>query len=178
MAQARRAFVKKNKQPINQFIKATKVRLISQTGEQLGVLNLDEALAKAKDQDLDLVQMNSDTDTPVCKLMNYGKHLFDQKKQKAASKKKTKKTQLKEIKFRPGTEEADYQVKLKNLIKFLQGGDKAKITMRFRGREAAHQIIGREFLDRVEKDLFEYGSIEQKPAFEGRQIVMVIAPKK
>ena len=141
MAQARRAFVKKNKQPINQFIKAAKVRLISQTGEQLGVLNLDEALAKAKDQDLDLVQMNSDTDTPVCKLMNYGKHLFDQKKQKAASKKKTKKTQLKEIKFRPGTDENDYQIKMRNIVKFLNEGDKTKITMRFRGRELALSLI-------------------------------------
>ena len=126
MAQARKAFVKKNKQPINQFIKAAKVRLISQTGEQLGVLNLDEALAKAKEQDLDLVQMNSDTDIPVCKLMNYGKHLFDQKKQKAASKKKTKKTQLKEIKFRPGTDENDYQIKMRNIVKFLNEATKPK----------------------------------------------------
>ena len=110
MAQPRRAFEKKNKQPINQFIKAEKVRLISQTGEQLGVVELKEALAKAKDQELDLVQMNKDSDTPVCKMMDYGKHLFDQKKQKAASKKKTKKTQLKEIKFRPGTDENDYQI--------------------------------------------------------------------
>ena len=114
MAQAKRAFEKRNKQPINQFIKAAQVRLISQTGEQLGVVDLKDALDKAKDQDLDLVQMNNDSDTPVCKLMDYGKHLFDQKKQKAASKKKTKKTQLKEIKFRPGTDENDYQIKLRN----------------------------------------------------------------
>ena len=123
MAQPRRAFEKKNKQPINQFIKAEKVRLISQTGEQLGVVELKEALAKAKDQELDLVQMNKDSDTPVCKMMDYGKHLFDQKKQKAASKKKTKKTQLKEIKFRPGTDENDYQIKMRNIIKFLNDGD-------------------------------------------------------
>ena len=122
--------------------------------------------------------MAKEGDPLVCRLLNHGKHIFDAKKQKAASKKKQKRQQIKEIKFRPGTEEADYQVKLKNLIKFLQGGDKAKITMRFRGREAAHQVIGREFLERVEQDLFEYGLIEQKPAFEGRQIVMVIAPKK
>ena len=123
MAQPRRAFEKKNKQPINQFIKAEKVRLISQTGEQLGVVELKEALAKAKEQELDLVQMNKDSDTPVCKMMDYGKHLFDQKKQKAASKKKTKKTQLKEIKFRPGTDENDYQIKMRNIIKFLNDGD-------------------------------------------------------
>ena len=141
MAQPRRAFEKKNKQPINQFIKAEKVRLISQTGEQLGVVELKEALAKAKDQELDLVQMNKDSDTPVCKMMDYGKHLFDQKKQKAASKKKTKKTQLKEIKFRPGTDENDYQIKMRNIIKFLNDGDKTKITMRFRGRELAHKEI-------------------------------------
>jgi translation initiation factor IF-3 len=110
--------------------------------------------------------------------MDFGKYKFEQSKKAHAAKKKQKQIQVKEIKFRPGTEEADYQVKLKNLIKFLQGGDKAKITMRFRGREAAHQVIGREFLERVEHDLFEYGLIEQKPAFEGRQIVMVIAPKK
>ena len=142
MAQPRRAFEKKNKQPINQFIKAEKVRLISQTGEQLGVVELKVALAKAKDQELDLVQMNKDSDTPVCKMMDYGKHLFDQKKQKAASKKKTKKTQLKEIKFRPGTDENDYQIKMRNIIKFLNDGDKTKITMRFRGRELAHKEIG------------------------------------
>ena len=127
MAQPRRAFEKKNKQPINQFIKADKVRLISQTGEQLGVVELKEALVKAKEQELDLVQMNKDSDTPVCKMMDYGKHLFDQKKQKAASKKKTKKTQLKEIKFRPGTDENDYQIKMRNIIKFLNDGDKTKI---------------------------------------------------
>ena len=141
MAQPRRAFEKKNKQPINQFIKAEKVRLISQTGEQLGVVELKEALAKAKEQELDLVQMNKDSDTPVCKMMDYGKHLFDQKKQKAASKKKTKKTQLKEIKFRPGTDENDYQIKMRNIIKFLNDGDKTKITMRFRGRELALSLI-------------------------------------
>ena len=178
MAQARRAFVKKNKQPINQFIKAVKVRLISQTGEQLGILNLDEALAKAKDQDLDLVQMNSDTDTPVCKLMNYGKHLFDQKKQKAASKKKTKKTQLKEIKFRPGTDENDYQIKMRNIVKFLNEGDKTKITMRFRGRELAHKDIGLKLLKRVESDLVDIANVEQEPIAEGRQFVMLLSPNK
>ena len=159
MAQARRAFVKKNKQPINQFIKAAKVRLISQTGEQLGVLNLDEALAKAKEQDLDLVQMNSDTDTPVCKLMNYGKHLFDQKKQKAASKKKTKKTQLKEIKFRPGTDENDYQIKMRNIVKFLNEGDKTKITMRFRGDQKKQKAAS-------------------KKKTKKRQFVMLLSPNK
>ena len=175
MAQPRRAFEKKNKQPINQFIKAEKVRLISQTGEQLGVVELKEALAKAKDQELDLVQMNKDSDTPVCKMMDYGKHLFDQKKQKAASKKKTKKTQLKEIKFRPGTDENDYQIKMRNIIKFLNDGDKTKITMRFRGRELAHKEIGLNLLKRVESDLVDIANVEQEPISEGRQLA--IKPK-
>ena len=178
MAQPRRAFEKKNKQPINQFIKAEKVRLISQTGEQLGVVELKEALAKAKDQELDLVQMNKDSDTPVCKMMDYGKHLFDQKKQKAASTKKTKKTQLKEIKFRPGTDENDYQIKMRNIIKFLNDGDKTKITMRFRGRELAHKEIGLNLLKRVESDLVDIANVEQEPISEGRQFVMLLSPNR
>ena len=178
MAQPRRAFEKKNKHPINQFIKAEKVRLISQTGAQLGVVELKEALAKAKDQELDLVQMNKDSDTPVCKMMDYGKHLFDQKKQKAASKKKTKKTQLKEIKFRPGTDENDYQIKMRNIIKFLNDGDKTKITMRFRGRELAHKEIGLNLLKRVESDLVDIANVEQEPISEGRQFVMLLSPNR
>ena len=178
MAQPRRAFEKKNKQPINQFIKAEKVRLISQTGEQLGVVELKEALAKAKEQELDLVQMNKDSDTPVCKMMDYGKHLFDQKKQKAASKKKTKKTQLKEIKFRPGTDENDYQIKMRNIIKFLNDGEKTKITMRFRGRELAHKEIGLNLLKRVESDLVDIANVEQEPISEGRQFVMLLSPNR
>ena len=178
MAQPRRAFEKKSKQPINQFIKAEKVSLISQTGEQLGVVELKEALAKAKDQELDLVQMNKDSDTPVCKMMDYGKHLFDQKKQKAASKKKTKKTQLKEIKFRPGTDENDYQIKMRNIIKFLNDGDKTKITMRFRGRELAHKEIGLNLLKRVESDLVDIANVEQEPISEGRQFVMLLSPNR
>ena len=178
MAQIRRAFEKKNKQPINQFIKAEKVRLISQAGEQLGVVGLKEALAKAKDQELDLVQMNKDSDTPVCKMMDYGKHLFDQKKQKAASKKKTKKTQLKEIKFRPGTDENDFQIKMRNIIKFLNDGDKTKITMRFRGRELAHKEIGLNLLKRVESDLVDIANVEQEPISEGRQFVMLLSPNR
>ena len=111
-------------------------------------------------------------------IMDYGKYKFAQSKKAHTAKRKQKQTQVKEIKFRPNTEEADYQVKLKSLIKFLGGGDKAKITMRFRGREIAHQVIGRDLLDRVQKDLDEHGIVEQIPAFEGRQMVMVIAPKR
>ena len=163
---------------INDRINASEVRLISSSGDQVGVVTKTKALEIARSEELDLVEIVANQTPPVCRVMDFGKYKFEQSKKAHAAKKKQKQIQVKEIKFRTGTEEADYQVKLKNLIKFLQGGDKAKITMRFRGREAAHQVIGREFLERVEKDLFEYGLIEQKPAFEGRQIVMVIAPKK
>jgi len=178
MALAKRSYKKENKQPINKFIKADKVRLISSSGEQLGIQSLDEALSIAKKESLDLVQLNDDKQTPVCKLMNYGKHLFDKKKQKSASKKKQKKTQVKEVKFRPGTEENDYQIKLKKITKFLSEGDKAKITMRFRGREMAHQNIGFELLKRVEEDLTGIGAVEQAPLSEGRQLVMLLSPSK
>ena len=154
------------------------MRLISSSGEQLGIKSIDDALKVASKENLDLVQLNDDKNTPVCKLMNYGKHLFDKKKQKSASKKKQKKTQVKEVKFRPGTEENDYQIKLKKIIKFLDEGDKAKITMRFRGREMAHQQIGMELLKRVESDLESMASVEQFPTLEGRQLVMMMAPNK
>ena len=132
----------------------------------------------AKEEELDLVEIVPNQTPPVCRIMDYGKFRFDNQKKAHAAKKKQKQTQVKEIKFRPNTEEADYQVKLKSITKFLNGGDKAKITMRFRGREIAHQVIGREVLDRVQKDLDEIGIVEQIPLFEGRQMVMVIAPKK
>ncbi len=138
---------------------------------------MSEALEMATKEGLDLVQI-ADSDPVVCKVMDYGKKVFDEKKQKAAAKKKQKQSQVKEIKFRPGTEEGDYQVKLRNLIRFLEHGDKAKITIRYRGREMAHQDIGLEVLERIEKDLEEYGVIEQKPKMEGRQAMMVVAPKK
>ncbi len=126
---------------------------------------------------MDLVMM-AENDPPVCKIMDYGKHVFESKKQKAAQRKRAKRTQLKEMKFRPGTEEGDYQVKLRNLVRFLENGDKAKVTLRYRGREMAHQDIGMELLKRVEADLAELGNVEQFPKMEGRQLTMVIAPKK
>ena len=136
-----------------------------------------EAQAAAEAVGLDLVMM-ADNDPPVCKIMDYGKHVFESKKQKAAQRKRAKRTQIKEMKFRPGTEEGDYQVKLRNLTRFLENGDKAKVTLRYRGREMAHQEIGMELLKRVEADLAELGSVEQFPKMEGRQLTMVIAPKK
>lgn len=137
-----------------------------------------DALAQAQEASLDLVEVSPDAKPPVCKIMDFGKYLFEQKKAKAAAKKKQKVTQVKEIKFRPGTDIGDYKVKLRNLIRFLEDGDKTKITVRFRGREMAHQELGMELLKRVEKDLEEYGSVEQRPSMEGRQMTMVIAPNK
>ena len=163
---------------MNSRINVQEVRLIASNGDQVGVVNTSKALELAKEEELDLVEIVPNQTPPVCRIMDYGKFKFENQKKAHAAKKKQKQTQVKEIKFRPNTEEADYQVKLKSLIKFLSGGDKAKITMRFRGREIAHQVIGREFLDRVQKDLDDYGVVEQIPSFEGRQMVMVIAPKK
>jgi translation initiation factor IF-3 len=151
--------------------------LVGANGEQVGVVSLQEARAAALEATLDLVLM-ADSEPPVCKIMDYGKYVFDAKKQQAASRKKQKQVQVKEIKFRPGTEDGDYQVKLRNLIRFLEQGDKAKVTLRFRGREMAHQNIGMDLLKRVEADLAEYGAVEQFPKLEGRQMTMVIGPKK
>ncbi len=163
---------------INEDITGTEVRLIGSDGEQVGIVTLEEALKTAQGESLDLVEIAVDSEPPVCRIMDYGKHIFDEKKSRAEAKKKQKKTQVKEIKFRPGTEEGDYQVKLRNLTRFLSDGDKAKVTMRFRGREMAHQDIGMKLLKRVEVDLEEIGSVEMYPKMEGRQMTMVIAPRK
>lgn len=163
---------------INENIVATEVRLVLADGEQGGIVPLDEAKEAAREAKLDLVLIAPEADPPVCKIMDYGKHLFDIKKQKAANKKKQRKTTVKEVKFRPGTEEGDYQVKLRNLIRFLSDGDKAKVSLRFRGREMAHQHLGMELVNRIREDLAEYGTVEQNPKMEGRQIVMILAPVK
>ncbi len=141
-------------------------------------MTLSDALAQAQAATLDLVEIVADSDPIVCKIMDYGKHLFEIKKTKAAAKKKQKQQQIKEMKFRPGTEEGDYQVKLKALIRFLGDGDKAKVTLKFRGRELAHQELGMEMMQRIEKDLLELGTVEQAAKMEGKQLTMVIAPKK
>jgi translation initiation factor IF-3 len=127
---------------------------------------------------LDLVEVSPDAKPPVCRIMNYGKYVFQQNKRKAAAKKKQKQIQIKEVKFRPVTEEGDYQVKLRSLIRFLNQGDKAKVTLRFRGREASHPEIGMQLLERVQRDLIDHGIVEQRPKFEGRQMIMMISPKK
>ena len=163
---------------MNSRINVQEVRLIASNGDQVGVVKTAKALELAQNEDLDLVEIVPNQSPPVCRIMDYGKFKFEQSKKAHSAKKKQRQIQVKEIKFRPNTEEADYQVKLKNLIKFLTAGDKDKITMRFRGREIAHQGIGRDFLERIQKDLEEYGIVEQMPSFEGRQMVMVMAPKK
>lgn len=137
-----------------------------------------EALQMASAAELDLVEVSPTAEPPVCRIMDFGKFLFEQNKKAHSAKRKQKQIHIKEVKFRPGTEEADYQVKLRNLIRFLTEGDKAKVTLRFRGREMVHQDIGRKLLDRVQQDLAQYSVIEQHPLMEGRQMVMMFAPKK
>jgi len=147
-------------------------------GEALGIISLDEAKQIAYAADLDLVEISPNADPPVCKVMNYGKYQFELNKKLAVAKKKQKQVHIKEIKFRPGTDEGDYQVKMRSLVKFLNDGDKTKITLRYRGREMAHREIGVDLLKRIEKDLEELAIVEQFPKMEGRQMVMVMAPKK
>ena len=144
----------------------------------MGVVETSRAMELAMESDLDLVEIVPHADPPVCRLMNFGKFLFDLNKKKHAAKKKQKQVQVKEIKFRPRTDESDYQIKLRSLRKFLNNGDKVKVTLRFRGREMAHQELGTDMLRRVEGDLEEIGQVEQFPKLEGRQMIMVIAPKK
>jgi len=154
------------------------VRVINDDGEQLGIMSAEEALKVAFDAELDLVEIAPNAEPPVCRIMDHGKYLFEENKKRHAAKKKQKQIQVKEIKFRPGTDTGDYQVKLRNLKRFLENGDRVKVTMRFRGREMAHQELGLQLLKRVEEDLVDLGSVEQYPRVEGRQMVMVIAPKK
>lgn len=161
---------------INDQITAREVRLIDDNGDQLGITPLAEAIAAAVAKEMDLVEISPDAEPPVCKIMDYGKHLFELKQKQKESRKKARQIQVKEIKFRPGTDIGDYQVKLKNLIRFLEDGDKAKVTVRFRGREMAHQELGLQLLERIEQDLAEHGVVEQRPNMEGRQMIMVLAP--
>ncbi|HET9447807.1 MAG TPA: translation initiation factor IF-3 [Steroidobacteraceae bacterium] len=162
----------------NEEINSPKLRVIDAQGHQVGVITRYEALQMAQSAELDLVEVSPTADPPVCRIMDFGKFLFEQNKKAHAAKRKQKQIQIKEVKFRPGTEEGDYQVKLRNLIRFLQEGDKAKVTMRFRGREMAHQEVGRELLTRVQQDLAPYAQVEQNPLMEGRQMVMMFGPKK
>lgn len=154
------------------------MRLIDAEGNQVGVVSRYDALRMAEEAELDLVEISPQAVPPVCKIMNYGKFRYQQQKKANEAKKNQKVIEVKEVKFRPGTEEADYQVKLRNVTRFLEDGDKVKITLRFRGREMAHQNIGMLVYDRIEKELGEQIVIEQRPKLEGRQMVMVISPRK
>ncbi|MBL1293581.1 MAG: translation initiation factor IF-3 [Thiotrichales bacterium] len=163
---------------LNEAITSPTVRLIGVDGEQVGVLEIAEALKYATENSMDLVEIVPNSDPPVCRAMDYGKFIFEANKKRQAAKKKQKQTQVKEIKFRPGTDIGDYNIKLRNLKRFLDDGDKTKVTLRFRGREMAHQELGLKLLQRVAKDLEEHGVIEQHPKREGRVMIMVIGPKK
>jgi len=147
-------------------------------GEQLGVVRLGDALVKAHEVALDLVEIAPKAEPPVCRIMDYGKFVFEQRKKQHAAKKNQKQVHVKEVKFRPGTDTADYEVKLRNLRKFLADGDRTKVTLRFRGREMAHQELGHQLLKRVENDLAEQANVEQRPKMEGRVLIMMLAPKK
>ncbi|ATW01973.1 translation initiation factor IF-3 [Candidatus Legionella polyplacis] len=163
---------------VNEQIFAEEIRLIDINGNQVGIVSLDNALKMASELNYDLVEISSKANPPVCKIMNYGKFIFNLNKKYSESKKKQKKVNLKEIKFRPTTDERDYLIKLRNIIRFLKDGDKVKITLKFRGRELSHQDIGISLLDRLQKDSMEYGVVEQKTKREGRQLLIILGPKK
>src|SRR5487761_2048427 len=163
---------------INGEITASEIRLVGVESELLGVVKLSEALRMAEEAEVDLVEIAPMAVPPVCRLMDYGKFKYRESKRQHEAKVKQKQIQVKEIKFRPGTDEGDYAIKVRNLIKFLNEGDKTKVTLRFRGREMTHQELGYNLLKRVEADLLPYGVVEQFPKMEGRQMVMVLAPKK
>jgi translation initiation factor IF-3 len=163
---------------INQQITIAEVRLIDAEGQQKGIVSTREALRAAEEAGLDLVEISPTAKPPVCRIMDYGKYLFEISKKQAEARKKQKQIQVKELKFRPTTEEGDYQVKLRNLIRFLEHGDKVKITLRFRGREVAHQELGMRILERLQQDITEHGIVEQQAKREGRQLMMVLSPKK
>jgi translation initiation factor IF-3 len=154
------------------------VRLIGANGEQVGVVSIMQALKMAEEAEVDLVEIAPLAKPPVCKLMDYGKFKYREAKKAHEAKLKQKQIHVKEVKFRPGTDEGDYQIKLRNLIKFLEEGDKAKVTLRYRGREMAHQEFGVRLIERVKQDLDPYATVEQFPKMEGRQLIMVLAPKK
>lgn len=165
-------------QRINDEITAPEIRLIGVEGEQLGIFSVRQALQMAEEAEVDLVEIAPMAAPPVCRLMDFGKFKYQEAKRAAEAKKKQKVVEVKEVKFRPGTDENDYQIKLRNVIKFLGEGDKAKITLRFRGREMAHQEIGMRMLERIKLDLEQQAIVEQFPKMEGRQLIMVMAPSK
>jgi translation initiation factor IF-3 len=165
-------------QRINADITSPEIRLVGEEGEQLGIVSLADARARAEAAELDLVEIAPTAKPPVCRIMDYGKFKYREAKKQHEAKLKLKQIQVKEVKFRPGTDEGDYQIKLRNLIRFLGEGDKAKITLRYRGREMAHQEFGVRLLERIRNDLEPHSVVESWPRLEGRQMVMLLAPKK
>ncbi|ARR49025.1 translation initiation factor IF-3 [Photobacterium damselae subsp. damselae] len=172
--------VKQNAHRLNGEIRGLReVRLTGLDGESIGVVSIEEALNAAHEAGVDLVEISPNAEPPVCRVMDYGKYLFEKSKAAKEQKKKQKQIQIKEVKFRPGTDEGDYQVKLRNLSRFLEEGNKGKVTLRFRGREMAHQSIGIELLNRIKDDLIDLAVVESFPSrVEGRQMTMMLAPKK
>ncbi len=163
---------------MNDEINDLNVRLIDPEGVNMGIMSATDARRFATERELDLVELVPNASPPVCRVMDYGKFRFEQRKKAQQARKKQKRTQVKEIKFRPGTDKMDYETKLRSLVRFLQDGDKAKIVLRFRGREMMHRELGMKMLERVRDDLAEHAVVEQAPKNEGRMIVMVMAPKK
>ncbi|MGZ9810435.1 translation initiation factor IF-3 [Pseudoroseicyclus sp. H15] len=163
---------------MNDRIRATEIRLIGAEGENVGVVTPARAMAMAEEAGLDLVEISPNATPPVCKIMDYGKFKYETQKKEAEAKKKQKIIEIKEVKFRPNTDSNDYDVKMRNVFKFLENGDKVKVTLRFRGREMAHQELGRDLLQRVAEDTKEIGKVENMPKMEGRQMVMMIGPTK
>jgi translation initiation factor IF-3 len=162
----------------NEEIEAYELRVIGDDSKQIGVMNREDALRTAKEKGLDLVEVDPNATPPVCKILDYGRYVFEQNKRAHAARKRQKQIQVKEIKLRPGTDKSDYDVKLRNVLRFLEHGDKTKITLRFRGREMVHQDLGVKLLERVREDLNEVALVEQEPKLEGRQLTMVMAPRK
>ncbi len=162
---------------VNDRIRAPEIRLIGAEGENLGVVTPAKGLALAAEAGLDLVEISPNAAPPVCKIMDFGKFKYEQQKRESEARKKQKTIEIKEVKFRPGTDTHDYDVKMRNVLRFLEGGDKVKITLRFRGREMAHQQLGVELLNRVAADVAELGKVENMPKLEGRQMVMMIGPR-
>jgi translation initiation factor IF-3 len=162
---------------VNEMIGVPKVRVIDAEGENRGVISIEEALELAADSGLDLVEISPNADPPVCKVMDYGKYKYEAQKKKNEAKKKQKVIEVKEIKMRPNIDQHDYDVKMRAINRFLEDGDKVKVTLRFRGREMAHQDLGLQLLNRVRDDLEELAKVEQMPKLEGRQMIMVVAPR-
>ncbi|NBV62125.1 MAG: translation initiation factor IF-3 [Rhodobacteraceae bacterium] len=161
---------------INERIRANEIRLIGADGENVGVVSPARAMEMAEEAGLDLVEISPNAEPPVCKIMDFGKFKYEQQKRESEARKKQKVIEVKEVKFRPNTDTHDYEVKMRNVFRFLEGGDKVKITLRFRGREMAHQNLGRELLNRVAEDVQAIGKVENMPKMEGRQMVMMIGP--